>query len=189
MGMGEPFDNTLEVMKALEILTADYGHAFSPRRITVSTIGIVPGMSVFLEKSQCHLAVSLHSPFDSERQELMPMNKIYSIEDILKTIKKYDFSHQRRVSFEYIMFDGLNDTMRHARELARLLHGLDCRVNLIRFHAIPNTDLRDSKEEKMIFFREYLSSNGIITTIRKSRGEDIMAACGMLAGKQNTILD
>ena len=184
MGMGEPFDNTLEVMKALEILTSDYGHALSPRRITVSTIGIVPGMSVFLEKSQCHLAVSLHSPFDSERQELMPMNKTYSIETILKTIKKYDFSHQRRVSFEYIMFDGLNDTMRHARELARILRGIDCRVNLIRFHAIPGVDLKDSNEEKMIFFREYLSDNGIITTIRKSRGEDIMAACGMLAGKR-----
>ncbi|MDR0873230.1 MAG: 23S rRNA (adenine(2503)-C(2))-methyltransferase RlmN [Prevotellaceae bacterium] len=187
MGMGEPFDNTLEVMKALEILTSDYGHAMSPRRITVSTIGIVPGMTVFLEKSQCHLAISLHSPFDSERQELMPMNKVYSIEDILKTIKKYDFSHQRRVSFEYIMFDGLNDTMRHARELARILRGIECRVNLIRFHAIPGVDLKESNPEKMIFFREYLTDNGIITTIRKSRGEDIMAACGMLAGKSNLV--
>ena len=187
MGMGEPFDNTLEVMKALEILTSDYGYAMSPRRITVSTIGIIPGMTVFLEKSQCHLAVSLHSPFDSERQELMPMNQKYSIDEILKTIKKYDFSHQRRVSFEYIMFDGLNDTMRHARELARILRGIDCRVNLIRFHAIPNVDLKDSNEEKMIFFRDYLSENGIITTIRKSRGEDIFAACGMLAGKNQPL--
>ncbi len=184
MGMGEPFDNTLEVLKALEILTSDYGYAMSPRRITVSTIGIIPGMNVFLEKSQCHLAVSLHSPFDNERQELMPMNKIYPIADILKTIKKYDFSHQRRVSFEYIMFDGLNDTMRHARELARILSGIECRVNLIRFHAIPGVDLKDSNPDKMTFFRDYLSDNGIITTIRKSRGEDIFAACGMLAGKK-----
>ena len=186
MGMGEPFDNTLEVMKALEILTSDYGYAMSPRRITVSTIGIIPGMTVFLEKSQCHLAVSLHSPFDAERQKLMPMNKIYTIENILKTIKKYDFSHQRHVSFEYIMFDGLNDTMRHARELARILRDLDCRVNLIKFHAIPDVDLKGSNEEKMIFFRDYLSENGIITTIRKSRGEDIFAACGMLSS-QNKI--
>jgi 23S rRNA (adenine2503-C2)-methyltransferase len=185
MGMGEPFDNTLEVMKALEILTSDYGYAMSPRRITVSTIGIIPGMTVFLEKSQCHLAVSLHSPFDQEREMLMPMNKKYSIEEILKVIKKYDFAHQRRVSFEYIMFDGLNDTMRHARELVRLLSGLDCRVNLIRFHAIPGVDLKDSNPEKMIFFRDYLSDNGIITTIRKSRGEDIFAACGMLSSKKN----
>ena len=184
MGMGEPFDNTLEVMKVLEILTSDYGYAMSPRRITVSTIGIIPGMTVFLEKSQCHLAVSLHSPFDAERQKLMPMNKIYTIEDILKMIKKYDFSHQRRVSFEYIMFDGLNDTMRHARELARMLAGLDCRVNLIKFHAIPGVEFNDSNPEKMVFFRDYLSDNGIICTIRKSRGEDIFAGCGMLSSKK-----
>jgi 23S rRNA (adenine2503-C2)-methyltransferase len=181
MGMGEPFDNTLELMKALEILTSDYGHAMSPRRITVSTIGIIPGMNVFLEKSQCHLAISLHSPFQQERQELMPMEKVYTIEKIMEVVKEYDFTHQRRVSFEYIMFDGLNDSMRHARELARLLHGVECRVNLIRFHAIPDVNLKDSDPEKMIFFRDYLTDNGIITTIRKSRGEDIFAACGMLS--------
>ena len=181
MGMGEPFDNTLEVMKALEILTSEYGYAMSPRRITVSSIGVIPGMNVFLEKTQCHLAISLHSPFDKEREALMPMNKIYQIQDVINTIKKYDFSHQRRISFEYIMFDGLNDSMRHAREIARILHGIECRVNLIRFHAIPSVDLKDSNPEKMIFFRDYLTDNGIITTIRKSRGEDIFAACGMLS--------
>lgn len=186
MGMGEPFDNTLEVMKSLEILTSDYGYGMSPRRITVSTIGIIPGMNVFLEKSQCHLAISLHSPFDGERELLMPMQKIYPIQEILENVKKYDFKHQRRVSFEYIMFDGLNDTMRHVRELARILSDIECRVNLIKFHAIPNIDLKDSNIEKMEFFRNYLSDNGITTTIRKSRGEDIFAACGLLSTQKKT---
>ena len=117
----------------------------------------------------------------------MPVEKAHSIINVLNELKKFDFSHQRRVSFEYIMFEGFNDTMRHAVEMVRLLKGIDCRVNLIRFHAIPGIDLKTSNEEKMIFFRDYLTSNGIMTTIRKSRGEDIFAACGMLSTmeKQN----
>jgi 23S rRNA (adenine2503-C2)-methyltransferase len=181
MGMGEPFDNTLELLKALEILTAPYGYAWSPRRITVSTIGLVPGMKQFLERSQCHLAVSLHSPFDSERLALMPIEKAYPIEKILEAIRQHDFRHQRRVSFEYIVFDRLNDSMRHARELLRILKGIPCRVNLIRFHPIPGVDLKGASEEKMVFFRDYLTENGVTCTIRRSRGEDILAACGMLS--------
>lgn len=181
MGMGEPMDNLPNLLRALEILTADYGYAWSPKRITVSTIGIIPKMKIFLEHTNCHLALSLHSPFPEERLKLMPVEKTYPMLDILKELRKHDFSHQRRVSFEYIMFDGLNDSMRHAVEMVRILKGLDCRVNLIRFHAIPGADLKTSNEEKMLFFRDYLSSNGITTTIRKSRGEDIFAACGMLS--------
>jgi 23S rRNA (adenine2503-C2)-methyltransferase len=181
MGMGEPMDNLPNLLRTLEILTADYGYAWSPKRITVSTIGIIPKMKIFLEHSNCHLALSLHSPFSEERLKLMPIEKKYPMLDILKELRKHDFSHQRRVSFEYIMFDGLNDSMRHAVEMVRILKGLDCRVNLIRFHAIPNVDLKTSNEDKMLFFRDYLSNNGIITTIRKSRGEDIFAACGMLS--------
>jgi len=181
MGMGEPFDNTLYVLKALELLTADYGYGWSPKRITVSTIGRIPGMKIFLEKSSCHLAVSLHSPFPDERLKIMPIEKAYPAASILQELKKYDFSKQRRVSFEYIMFDGFNDTIRHAVELVKILKGIDCRVNLIRFHAIPGADLKTSNEEKMIFFRDYLTNNGVTTTIRKSRGEDIFAACGMLS--------
>lgn len=181
MGMGEPFDNTLEVLKALDILTSDYGYAMSPRRITVSTVGIIPGMTVFLEKSQCHLAVSLHNPFEKERAQLMPVQKKYSIIEVLEKIKQYDFAHQRRVSFEYIMFNGVNDSIRHAHELVNLLKDIPCRVNLIRFHAIPNVDLKGCDEKKMLEFQEYLNDNGIICTIRKSRGEDILAACGMLS--------
>lgn len=181
MGMGEPMDNLPNLLRALEILTADYGYAWSPRRITVSTVGVLPKMKIFLEHSNCHLAISMHSPFSEERLQIMPVEKAYSIIDVLKDLKKYDFSHQRRLSFEYIMFDGFNDTMRHAVEMVRLLKGLDSRVNLIRFHAIPGIDLKTSNEQKMISFRDYLTSNGIMTTIRKSRGEDIFAACGMLS--------
>lgn len=181
MGMGEPFDNTLEVLKALEIMCADYGFAWSPRRITVSTIGIIPGLKEFLERSQCHLAISLHNPYPRERITLMPIEKAYPTEDVLALVRKYDFAHQRRVSFEYIMFDGYNDSMRHARELTRLLAGLECRVNLIRFHAIPDSNLKGCNDEQMVKFRDYLTDNNIICTIRKSRGEDIFAACGMLS--------
>ncbi|MBR6310781.1 MAG: 23S rRNA (adenine(2503)-C(2))-methyltransferase RlmN [Paludibacteraceae bacterium] len=184
MGMGEPFDNTLEVLKALDILTSDYGYAMSPRRITVSTVGIIPGMTVFLEKSQCHLAVSLHNPFEKERAQLMPVQKKYSIIEVLEKIKQYDFAHQRRVSFEYIMFNGVNDSIRHAHELVNLLKDIPCRVNLIRFHAIPNVDLKGCDDKRMLEFQEYLNDNGIICTIRKSRGEDILAACGMLSTKK-----
>ncbi|MTK54235.1 23S rRNA (adenine(2503)-C(2))-methyltransferase RlmN [Paludibacter sp.] len=186
MGMGEPFDNTLEVLKALEILTAPWGYAWSPRRITVSTIGLIPGMKQFLEHSQCHLAISLHSPFDKERLELMPAQKAYPIEKVLEVVKQYDFKHQRRISFEYIVFDHLNDSMRHARELVRVLKGIPCRVNLIRFHAIPNVDLKGAGNERMVFLRDYLTENGITTTIRRSRGEDILAACGMLSSSKQS---
>ena len=181
MGMGEPMDNLPNLLRALEILTADYGYAWSPRRITVSTIGVIPKMKIFLEHTKCHLAISMHSPFTDERLKIMPVEKPFPIAEVLAELKKHDFSHQRRVSFEYIMFDGFNDSMRHAVEMVRLLKGIDCRVNLIRFHAIPNVDLKTSNEDKMIFFRDYLTSNGITTTIRKSRGEDIFAACGMLS--------
>jgi len=181
MGMGEPFDNMLAMLRSLEILTADYGYAWSPRRITVSSIGLIPGMKVFLERSQCHLAISLHSPFSHERLQLMPVEKAYPLEKVLDELRKHDFSKQRRVSFEYIVFDGVNDTMRHAVELVKILRGIDCRVNLIRFHAIPGVQLKGSNQEKMTFFRDYLTNNGVTATIRRSRGEDIFAACGMLS--------
>lgn len=185
MGMGEPFDNLDNVLKTLEILTADYGQAWSPKRITVSTIGLIPGMKTFLEKSNCHLAISMHSPFEEERMKLMPIQKAYPIDKVLDELRNYDFSKQRRVSFEYIMFNGLNDTMRHARAMVKQLNGIDCRVNLIRYHAIPGIDLKTSDENKMIAFRDYLTDNGVMTTIRKSRGEDIFAACGMLSSSKH----
>jgi len=185
MGMGEPFDNTMAMLRSLEILTAEYGFAWSARRITVSSIGLIPGMKVFLEKSNCHLAISLHSPFPEERLKLMPIEKSFPIAKVLEELRKHDFSKQRRVSFEYILFDGVNDTMRHAVELVKILRGIDCRVNLIRFHAIPGVDLVSSGTEKINFFRDYLNNNGVVSTVRRSRGEDIFAACGMLSTLEN----
>ncbi len=187
MGMGEPCDNTKEILRALEILTSDYGFGWSPKRITVSTVGLIPGLKDFLNHSSCHLAVSLHTPFPNERSAIMPVEKAYPIQQVIEIVKEYDFTKQRRVSFEYIMFDGYNDTMRHAVGTVKLLKGLECRVNLIRFHAIPGVDLKSSDEKKMTAFRDYLSNNGITCTIRRSRGEDIFAACGMLSSGNNKL--
>jgi len=183
MGMGEPFDNFEEVMKSLQILTSDWGYAWSPRRINVSTIGIIPEMERFINESECHLAISLHSPFDYERQKFMPIQNKYPITNVIKMLKKYNWSGQRRLSFEYILFDGINDKHRHLDELTKLLKGLFCRVNLIKYHSHPNSDFQPSSEERMIEFRDYLNEHGIICTIRQSRGEDIFAACGLLSTK------
>jgi 23S rRNA (adenine2503-C2)-methyltransferase len=184
MGMGEPFDNLDEVLKSLEIFTSDWGFAMSPRRITVSTIGIIPGMVTFLEKSEAHLAVSLHTPFNTERQQLMPVQVAYPVEEVIKEIKSWDFGRQRRVSFEYILFEGLNDSPRHVKELARMLSGLRCRINLIRFHPVPGTPLKSPGEETIRRFKEHLNEKGILTTVRASRGQDIYAACGLLSTKE-----
>ncbi len=206
MGEGEPMDNLDNVLRALEIMTAPYGCAWSPKRITVSTVGI-PAMKRFLDESECHLAVSLHNPFAAERAAIMPAEKLMPAADVVALLKQYDWSHQRRVSFEYICWAGQNDTPRHAKELLRLLKGLNCRINLIRFHEgvedikrptsndlqqSPTTSndlkqhqttsilFKSSNEASMIWFRDYLTANGLTTTIRRSRGEDILAACGML---------
>ncbi len=184
MGMGEPFDNIEEVLKSLEILTSDYGYAWSPKRITISSIGIIPGLNEFLTRSKCHLAISLHSPFDTERHKLMPIQHVYPIKDVLEVIKSFDFGLQRRVSFEYIMFAGVNDTPRHVNELIKILNGIRCRINLIRFHAIPDTPLEGSSDLVIEQFRDALTAKGITTTIRASRGQDIFAACGLLSTKE-----
>ena len=190
MGMGEPLDNLNEVFKAMEILTAPYGYAWSPKRITVSTIGLLKGLRRFLEESDCHLAVSLHSPLPDERQTLMPMERVAPIERVVELIRQYDFSHQRRVSFEYILFKDLNDNPRHAKALAELLRGIPCRVNLIRFHAIPNVPFQPTDMARMVAFRDDLNRRGMICTIRASRGEDIFAACGMLStAKSRTFVE
>lgn len=181
MGMGEPFDNLSEVLKSLEILTSEWGFAMSPRRITVSTIGIIPAMREFIEKSNCHLAVSLHSPFNEERATLMPIQSRYTINQVLDTIRAYDFGGQRRISFEYIVFKGLNDTSRHVNELAKILNGIKCRINLIRYHSIPGFKYESPDYSSMTNFKNALNDKGIIATIRSSRGEDIFAACGLLS--------
>lgn len=181
MGMGEPLDNLDEVLKVLHIMTAPYGYAWSSKRITLSSVGLRKGLRRFIEESDCHLAISLHSPLPLQRAELMPAERAFSITDIIGLLRNYDFSKQRRLSFEYIVFKGVNDSLMHAKELLKLLRGVDCRVNLIRFHAIPGVDLEGADMETMTRFRDYLTSHGLFTTIRASRGEDIFAACGMLS--------
>jgi 23S rRNA (adenine2503-C2)-methyltransferase len=184
MGMGEPFDNLDNVLKSIEIMTSEWGYGWSPRRITVSTIGIIPAMQEFLDKSEAHLAISLHTPFDKEREKVMPVQTVYPIQKVVDEIKSFDFGRQRRVSFEYIMFKGLNDTEAHIKELLKLLNGVRCRINLIRFHPIPDTPLEGTDTEKITWFRDELTNKGIQTTIRASRGEDIFAACGLLSTKE-----
>ncbi|MBN2703111.1 MAG: 23S rRNA (adenine(2503)-C(2))-methyltransferase RlmN [Pontiellaceae bacterium] len=187
MGMGEPFDNLDEVLKSIEILTADWGFAMSPRRITVSSIGITPGLVRFLNESEAHLAISLHTPFPEERQQLMPVQIAYPLEEVIDEIRRWDFSGQRRVSFEYIVFHGLNDTARHVKALCKLLNGIRCRINLIRFHPIPETPLQGTDEETLEWFKDELNKKGLLTTIRASRGLDIYAACGLLSTKASSV--
>ena len=191
MGQGEPFDNLDNVLRATEVLTEDWGYAWSPKRITVSSVGLRKGLVRFLEESRCNLAISLHHPLPAERASLMPAERGYSIREVVDTLRRYDFCSkspnptgapkQRRLSFEYIVFDGINDSQRHAAALIHLLQGLDCRINLIRFHDIPGSPLRGVDDRRMTELRDYLTSHGIFTTIRASRGQDIFAACGLLS--------
>ena len=132
MGMGEPLDNLNEVLKALEVMTASYGYGWSPKRVTLSSVGLRKGLQRFVEESDCHLAISLHSPVPQQRRELMPAEKAFSITEIVELLRNYDFSKQRRLSFEYIVFKGVNDSLLYAKELLKLLRGLDCRINLIQ---------------------------------------------------------
>ena len=194
MGQGEPFDNLDNVLRATEVLTAAWGYGWSPKRITVSTVGLAKGLVRFLDESRCSLAISLHHPIPADRAEIMPAEKALSIETVVEILKGYDFCRkhprdnaapkQRRLTFEYIVFAGLNDSRRHAQALLDLLKDLDCRVNLIRFHTIPDTPFKGATEAKMVEFRDYLSAHGLTTTIRASRGQDIFAACGLLSTKK-----
>jgi 23S rRNA (adenine2503-C2)-methyltransferase len=189
MGQGEPMDNLDAVLKATQILTSANGYSWSPKRITVSTVGIRGKLKRFLDESSCHIAISMHSPIHEQRESLMPAEKSMPIAETIELLKQYDFSHQRRCSFEYICFAGFNDTLTQGREIVRLLKGLECRINLIRFHSIPNIDLPTSDEKRMEQFRDYLTQHGVYTTIRASRGQDIFAACGLLStAKKNTQL-
>lgn len=195
MGQGEPMDNLDAVLKATEILKAPWGLAWSPKRITVSSVGIKNKLKRFLDESDCHVAISMHTPIHEQRQQLMPAEKAMPIEEVVELLRQYpaflyrqdaDTTKQRRLTFEYTMFRGVNDSITHAKEILRLLRGLDCRINLIRYHKIPDIDLQGCDIKTMENFRDYLNAHGITTTIRASRGEDIYAACGLLnTARQN----
>lgn len=184
MGMGEPLDNMENLLPALEILTSEWGFGWSPTRITVSTAGVARNLRRFLDSTSVHLAVSLHNPFHEQRAEIMPVENAWPIAEVVGILRDYDFTHQRRVSFEYIVMNGLNDSPAHVRELCRLLNGIRCRINLIRFHRIPGSPYFSPDRAHMEAFRDALTSRGIMTTIRASRGEDIEAACGLLSTSQ-----
>lgn len=184
MGMGEPLDNMSNVLAAIEIITSPWGMGWSPSRITLSTAGVASNLAQFLDSTKVHLAVSLHNPFHEERAEIMPIEKAYPIREVCDILRRYDFTGQRRVSFEYIVMEGLNDSPAHIKELCRLLNGIKCRMNLIRFHKIPDSPYFSPSNEQMIAFRDKLTAKGIQTTIRASRGEDIQAACGLLSTKE-----
>ena len=187
MGMGEPLDNLKNVLAVQEILTAPWGFGWSPKRITISTVGLRRELKQLIENCDCHIAVSLHASTPEKRRELIPAEKAFSMTEMLEVLRRYDFSHQRRLSFEYTMFDGVNDSIEDARLLVKALNGLSCRVNLIRFHAIPDSPLRPVPEDRMIDFRDWLTVHGVFASIRASRGEDIWAACGMLSTAKNNL--
>jgi 23S rRNA (adenine2503-C2)-methyltransferase len=185
MGMGEPLDNFSEVLRVIDILTASWGLAWSPKRITVSSVGKLPQLKELLDRTQVHVAISVHTADTAQRESMMPAQKAFPIQAVMRTLQAYDFSHQRRLSLEYIMWRGVNDDVAHAEMLVKLIGSMDCRVNLIRFHAIPGVELHPASDERMLMFRNYLNQKGITATIRASRGEDIDAACGMLSTKNN----
>lgn len=184
MGMGEPMDNLDAVLDACAVLTSDWGLGWSPKRITVSTVGIIPSMKRFLDECPCHLAVSLHNAVPQERLAMMPVQKAYPLNQVLALLRQYDWSGQRRLSFEYTMFRGENDDLSHAAKLVEALKGLECRVNLIRFHESPEAPYKTSTTLTINAFRDYLNRHGLTCTVRASRGQDIDAACGLLAGRE-----
>lgn len=183
MGMGEPMDNLDAILAATQAMTSDWGLGWSPKRITVSTVGIVPGLKRFLDESQCHVAVSLHNAVPQERLQMMPVQKAFPLSEVLALLRHYDWSGQRRLSFEYTMIRGINDDQQHAQKLVDALKGLDCRVNLIRFHESPEAPYKTSMPTAIKAFQDHLNRHGVICTLRASRGQDIDAACGLLAGK------
>jgi len=182
MGMGEPLLNYDNVVRAMQIMQDDFGFGLSKRRITLSTAGIVPAIRQLREDCDVSLAVSLHAPDDMLRNELVPLNRKYPIRELLAACRDYVGEGRRRVTFEYVLLDGINDTDAHASELVRCLEGVPAKVNLIPFNPFPGSNYRRSPRTRVDRFFELLNRAGIVTITRKTRGDDIDAACGQLAG-------
>jgi 23S rRNA (adenine2503-C2)-methyltransferase len=183
MGMGEPLDNIDNVLKACNILSAEWGLAISPRNITVSTVGIAPGIKEFLEHSNCNIALSLYSPFPEERYLAVPAERKYPAHEIIEMMKKYETGNRRRMSVAYIMIKDNNDTDRHLAGLKSLLQKSRIRINLLPYHSIPGDDNISSSPERMQYFKHELVISGVSASIRKSKGIDVSAACGLLASE------
>lgn len=188
MGMGEPMDNLPEVLKSIEILTSDWGYAWSPRRITVSTIGVQPQTAEFLQKSQAHLAISLHNAIPLQREAIMPTEKRWPIAQTIAMLRQYDWSGQRKLTFEYTLIEGQNDSAEHIKALTTLLNGMRCHINIIPLNAASteSTSTTDKTlyRKRLEAFRDKLNAKGFTATVRNSRGSDIDAACGLLSTKQ-----
>ena len=183
MGMGEPLHNLDALLPALEILTSPWGLGISPRRITVSTAGLVPGMRRLLEATQVNLAVSLSATTEQARRDLMPVTRKWSLDELLRTCRELPIPRRKRITFEYVMLDGVNDDEADARRLVRLLHGIRAKVNLIRFNPFAESGFLGSPRERVERFQRLLLDHGVNATIRESRGQDIAAACGQLAAR------
>ena len=184
MGMGEPLANYDNVVTALSIMLDDHGYALSRRRVTVSTSGMVPQMDRLKEDMPVALAVSLHAPNDAIRNEIVPLNKKYPLKELMAACQRYLVKAPRDfVTFEYVMLDGVNDKPEHARELLELVKDVPCKFNLIPFNPFPNSGYNRSSDENIRVFRDILYQAGLVVTVRKTRGDDIDAACGQLAGQ------
>jgi 23S rRNA (adenine2503-C2)-methyltransferase len=182
MGMGEPLANYDAVTRALRILTAEWGFGISPRRITVSTVGLAPKIVPFIEETRVNLAVSLHATTDAQRQRLIPVAKRWPLAELLAACRAVPLARRRRITFEYVMLDGENDGDPDAERLVALLHGLRAKVNLIPFNPFPGVPHATSPRHRIEAFQRYLRRHGVSATVRESRGDDIQAACGQLAG-------
>ena len=184
MGIGEPFDNYDNVKNFIKIITSNKGIDLGIRHITVSTCGIIPGIEKFkTDLKGVNLAISLHAPNDKIRNKIMPISKVYKLSDLIDTIKKYIKETNRRVTFEYIMLDGINDSNESAKELAKLLKGINCYVNLIPYNETENIEFTRSKKMQILSFYDILKKNGIEVTIRREFGGKVDAACGQLRAK------
>jgi 23S rRNA (adenine2503-C2)-methyltransferase len=181
MGMGEPLDNIESVLQACRIMTAEWGMAVSPRNITISTVGIAQGVRRFLDESGCNLTLSLYSPFDEERARVIPAERKHPVSEILEIIRNYPVRKRRRLSIAYVMIREVNDTDRHLAGLIKLLKDTGIRVNLLPYHPVKDDPLSSSPEERIMVFKHNLVMSGISASVRKSRGADISAACGLLA--------
>lgn len=184
MGMGEPLLNLGAVKPALSLVRDDLAYGLAARRVTISTAGVVPGIDQLARGTEFALAVSLHAPVDELRERLVPLNRKYPLAELMAACKRYLAHDERRsITFEYTMIDGLNDKLSHAKGLRRLLDGMPCKVNLIPFNPFPGTPFKPSTDSTMYEFQMAVRAAGIVTTIRKTRGDDIAAACGQLVGE------
>jgi 23S rRNA (adenine2503-C2)-methyltransferase len=181
MGMGEPMDNLENVIKACNILTSEWGMAFSPRNITVSSVGITPGITEFLNRSECNLTISLYSPFEEERIRIIPAESSYPVHEIIRIMKDFTVKKKRRFSAAYVMIKDVNDTAGHLEGLKRMLGGSGIRVNLMPYHPVKDDKNTSSSQDRMLLFKHELVISGISASVRRSRGTDISAACGLLA--------